>query len=201
MTSKTAFPNPNARNFQEMTPEAYLETERKAVREVDGKYELLNHTLLFVADVSKHHIEIAGNILTLLKNFIWQNGLKSHVFQSEMRVISASNYFYPDVIFIKNETIYIDTQKDVLTNPTIIFEVLSDETENFDRTDKFDSYKKIASLKEYILVSQYERRVEHFYRNPQGEWIIGKVYKSGELPLKSIPYTLPLKFIYHRMPF
>jgi Uma2 family endonuclease len=201
MMSKTVVTSPNARNFQKMTPESYLEMERRGVREIDGKYEFWNHTSQFVADASTHHIDISGNILTLLKNLIWQNNLESHVFQREMRVISASDYFYPDVIFVNEKTEYRDAQKDVLINPTFIFEVLSDETEKFDRTDKFESYKKIESLKEYILVSQYERRLEHFYRNSQGEWIIGKVYKSGELPLKSIPYTLSLKYIYYRMPF
>ena len=199
--SKTVFTEPNARNFQKMTPENYLKMERKGVRESDGKYELLNQTLLYVANVSEHHICIAGNILTILKNVIWQNDLKSHVFQSEMRVGSTSNFFYPDVVFVKEKTIYTDEKKDVLINPTLLIEVLSDETESFDRTDKFESYKQIESLQEYILVSQYERYVEHRYRNSDGEWIKIKVYKNGVLPLLSIPYSLPLKQIYDGMPF
>ena len=86
-----------------------------------------------------------------------------------------------------------------MLNPTILFEVLSDGTEKFDRGDKFESYKKIESLKEYVLVSQYERKLEHFYKNKQGHWINGKTTTTGELSLLSIPLSLPLLQIYHNM--
>jgi Uma2 family endonuclease len=199
--SITVFAAPEALNVPKMSPDAYLEMERKGVRELNGKYELFNQALRFMSDESEVHITIAGNIPAILNHHIWQNNFQFHVFQSEMSIISKSNYFYPDVVFVKEKTIYIDKQKDVLVNPTILFEVLSDSTESFDRGDKFESYKQIESLKEYILVDQYERHIEHFYKNNEGEWITGKVYKSGELPLKSIPYSLPLKQIYHGMVF
>jgi Uma2 family endonuclease len=201
MISKIDLSARNNKNSQRMAPNTYLDMERKGSREVDGKYELFNQKLVFMPHVSENHMCIAGNILTILNNYKWQNNLPFHVFISEMKVTQSSNYFYPDVIFIKEKTVYKDEQKDVLVNPNIIFEVFSVETENFDRTEKFESYKQIKSLKEYILVSQYERYVEHFYKNTKGEWITGKVYKTGELPLFSIPYKLPLKQIYHGMAF
>jgi Uma2 family endonuclease len=204
MMSATVFAAPEALNGHKMTPEAYLAREREGIREFEGKYELFNQTLLFMAGASEAHNKIAGHILTILNNHIWQNDLDASASQSDMRVVSFleyKNYFYPDIVFVDGKNKFDDNKKDVLINPTLLIEVLSDETESFDRTDKFESYKKIASLKEYILVSQYQRRLEHFYRNSQGEWVTGKIYKSGELPLKSIPYSLPLKFIYHRMSF
>jgi Uma2 family endonuclease len=202
--SATLFAAPEALNGHKMTSEAYLARERQGIREFEGKYELFNQTLLFMAGASEAHNDIAGNISAIFKFYIWQNDLKSRVFQSDMKVVSFldyKDYFYPDIVFIEGKTIYDDDQKDVLINPTILFEVLSDSTGNFDRGDKFESYKQIESLKEYILVSQYERRVEHFYKNAKGEWITGKVYKQGALPLLSIPYGLPLKQIYHGMSF
>lgn len=204
MMSTTLFTAPEARNGHKMTPNAYIDMERNGIREFEGKYELFNQTLLFMAGASEAHNKIAGHILTILNNHIWQNDLNSTVSQSDMKVVSFldyKDYFYPDVVFIKGTTRYEDENKDILLNPTILFAVLSDGTESFDRTDKFESYKQIESLKEYILVSQYERQVEHFYKNAKGEWITGKIYKSGELPLISIPYTLPLKQIYHGMAF
>ena len=195
---------PNALDGLKMSPEAYLKRERTTVREDAGKYELFNQTLRFMAGASEVHNDIASNILALIKVFIWQRMAESKVFQSDMKVISFldyKDYFYPDVVFIEGKTLHADNQKDVLINPTIIFEVLSDGTQTFDRGDKFESYKKIESLKEYILISQHERKVEHFYKNTKGEWIRGKVYKTSELPLMSIPYKLPLKQIYHGMAF
>ncbi len=202
--SATLFAAPEALNGHKMTPEAYLSREREGIREFEGKYELFNQTLLFMAGASEAHNDIAGNIFAMFKMYIWQNEHPYRVFQSDMRVVSFldyKDYFYPDVVFVAGKTRYDDDQKDVLINPTVIFEVLSDSTKNFDRTDKFESYKQIESLQEYILVSQYERYVEHRYRNSDGEWIKGKVYKNGVLPLLSIPYSLPLKQIYDGMPF
>lgn len=204
MMSTTLFAAPEALNGHKMDAKTYLERERAGIREFEGKYELFNQTLIFMAGASEAHNNIAGNILTILNNYIWLHEVNYHAFQSDMRVVSFldyKDYFYPDVVFINEKTRYDSKQKDVLINPTILFEVMSDSTGNFDRTDKFESYKQIESLKEYILVSQYERRVEHFYKNETGEWITGKVYKNGELPLKSISYSLPLKRIYHGIAF
>jgi Uma2 family endonuclease len=204
MMSTTVFATPEALNGHKMTPETYLKKEREGIREFEGKYELFNQTLLFMAGAPEAHNDIAGNISAIFKMFIWQNDLPYRVFQSDMKVVSFldyKDYFYPDVVFIEGKTRYDDDKKDVLVNPTIIFEVMSDSTSDFDITDKFESYKKIDSLKEYILVSQYDRHVEHFYKDEKGEWSVGRVYKNGELPLKSIPYSLLLKQIYHRMSF
>jgi Uma2 family endonuclease len=204
MMSATVLAAPEALNGHKMTPEAYLARERAGIREFEGKYELFNQTLLFMAGASEAHNDIAGNISAIFKQYIWQNELQSHVFQSDMKVVSFldyKDYFYPDVVFIKGKTIYDDYRKDVLINPTVIFEVLSDGTKDFDRTDKFESYKKINSLQEYVLVSQYERKIEHFYKNLEGDWDNKKTIKTGELTLVSIPFSLLLKQIYHGMSF
>jgi Uma2 family endonuclease len=204
MMSTTLLSAPEALNGHKMTPDAYLKREREGIREFEGKYELFNQTLFFMAGASEAHNDIAGNIFAILKMYIWQNEQPYRVFQSDMRVVSFldyKDYFYPDVVFVTEKTRYDDDQKDVLVNPTVIFEVLSDSTRNFDKTDKFESYKQIESLQEYITVSQYERHVEHFFRNSKGEWTKGKVFKNGVLPLTSIPYSLSLKQIYDGMPF
>ena len=204
MMSTTLFAAPEALNGHKMDAKTYLERERAGIREFEGKYELFNQTLIFRTGASEAHNDIAANIVGIFKMLIWQNDDPYRVFQSDMKVVSFldyKDYFYPDGVFISEKTRYDSKQKDVLINPNILFEVLSDGTEDFDRTDKFESYKQIESLKEYILVSQYERRVEHFYKDETGEWITGKVYTSGELPLKSITYKLPLKRIYYGMAF
>ena len=204
MIESIAISPPNALNHHKMTAKAYLEMERKGLREFDGKYELYNQTLIFIAGASEAHNKIAGHILTILNNLIWQNDLDASASQSDMKVVSFvkhKNYFYPDIVFVNGQNKFDDRRKDVLVNPTLLIEVLSDETEGFDRNGKFESYKKIDSLKEYILVSQYERCVEHFYKNEVGEWVTGEVLARGELGLRSIPYALPLNMIYYRMPF
>lgn len=193
---------PEVLNGQTMTPESYLAMERAGIREFQGKYELFNQKIRAVVDTSQAHNTIAGNILTLLKMFIWQQNLSAYVNQSDMKVISFlrhKNYFYPDIVFAEAELLYDDTKKDVLTNPTLLIEVLSDETESFDRGDKFRSYRQIESLNEYLLVSQYEKKIEQFYKNQDGDWVVGAVFTEGVLPLKTVTFSLPIEQVYRQV--
>ena len=60
----------------------------------------------------------------------------------------------------------------VVVNPVVIVEVLSDSTEKYDRGDKFEQYQTIASLRDYVLVSQKKGRVEHFRKQADGTWVL-----------------------------
>jgi Uma2 family endonuclease len=59
---------------------------------------------------------------------------------------------------------------EALLNPTLIVEVLSESTEEYDRGEKFAHYMKIPSLREYVLVSQKTRKIEVFRRPDRGHW-------------------------------
>ena len=198
----TMLTSPEVLNGQWMTADSYLDMERNGIREFQGKYELFNQKIRFMAGASQAHNTIAGNILTLLKMFIWQQNAMAYVNQSDMKIISFldyKNFFYPDIVFAEGELLYDNHRKDVLTNPTLLIEVLSDETESFDRNDKFDSYQQIESLREYLLVSQYEKRIEQFYKNNNGEWVVGAVFTEGVLPLVSVSFSLQLDQVYRQV--
>ena len=80
-----------------------------------------------------------------------------------LRVSSTGLYTYPDVMAFCGEPQYLDSEVDTLLNPTMIAEVLSATTESYDRGRKFDHYRRLASLKEYVLVAQDEVEVGAFY--------------------------------------
>jgi Uma2 family endonuclease len=82
-------------------------------------------------------------------------------------------------------------------NPRVVFEVLSKSTEKHDRGDKAEDYFNLESLKDYVLVSQYRVRVEHFARQKNNEWTL-KIYEdlNDMVELKSIGCTISLKLIY-----
>jgi Uma2 family endonuclease len=94
-----------------------------------------------------------------------------------------------------------DDFKDVLVNPTLIIEVLSDSTEKFDRGDKFKSYRNIPSFREYILVSQEATCLEQFYKNEHNKWEIGDITTEGSLILKSLPFELSIDAVYFKINF
>ena len=82
-----------------------------------------------------------------------------------------------------------------LVNPKLIVEVLSDETERDDRGEKFSHYRHLASLEEYVLVSQRERRIEVFRRTPEG-WILSEPVAGQSILLRSLDVALDVDAIY-----
>jgi Uma2 family endonuclease len=113
-----------------------------------------------------------------------------------LHIIYYKNYLYPDVFVVENQPIFDDEHRDIVTNPILIVEVLSEGTEAFDRGDKFLSYQKIETLREYILVSQDKHRVEQYILNQKGKWQQEEVLSDGVLQFKCLPFELPLDDIY-----
>ena len=111
-------------------------------------------------------------------------------------------YTYPDVIVIQGEPIYEGTGTTTATNPIMIVEVLSKSTENHDQTNKFRFYRSIATLKEYIMINQYEYLVEQFNKNAEGQWVLTE-YESVDavLSLKSIGFQISFSDIYQGVNF
>ena len=89
-------------------------------------------------------------------------------------------------------------------NPTVIIEVLSPNTEAFDRGEKFRRYRIFnPSLSDYVLVAQYQPLIEHFVRQEHGQWLLAASVSdlSGSVSLASIHCTLPLTNVYARVVF
>ena len=178
------------------TPEEYLALERKAT----VKSEYLNGEIRTMPRANFAHNFITVDIATELNiQSRWQEW---EVYMSNMRVRTGAKgaYFYPDVIVCCGEPEFEDNVFDTLLNPTIVIEVLSPSTDVYDRGKKFVHYQELASLREYILVSQDRIRVEH-YRLTQTQWVQTE-FRAREdvLPLASIGCELPLQDIYRRVP-
>ena len=109
---------------------------------------------------------------------------------------------YPDASVICDPLQFDDQHRDTVLNPTLIAEVLSDSTEAYDRGKKFDHYRKLASLREYLLVAQDSPTLERFSRNPDGTWTL--TIASGleqSLQLAAIGVTLSLAEVYDKVDF
>ena len=95
-----------------------------------------------------------------------------------------------------------DTHNDTMLDPCVIFEVLSDSTESYDRGKKFAHYRSLDSLKEYFLVSQKEFRVERFGRQEEGNWLYSEVTDpKGTIEIVSVACRLQISQIYERVRF
>jgi Uma2 family endonuclease len=102
-------------------------------------------------------------------------------------------FYYPDVVVTCNPQ---DNQKFFLTDPCLVIEVLSPSTESIDRREKWLEYQNLSSLKEYVLVSQSEMKVEIYRRDDTGKWSIKNLIDNNYLELISIDLTIPMSLIY-----
>ncbi|MXZ00992.1 Uma2 family endonuclease [Candidatus Poribacteria bacterium] len=178
-----------------VTPEEYLASERR------GKYksEYIHGEVLAMSGASNAHNIITVEITTELNIQLRPRGC--FVYSGDMRVRTSrtGSYFYPDVAVVCDKPQFEDNVFDTLLNPILIVEVLSPSTEVYDKGEKFAHYQELASLREYVLVSQDRVHVDH-YRLMGTQWV-GKAFHTPEdvLLLDSIECKLPLRDIYARV--
>jgi Uma2 family endonuclease len=161
------------------SPRDFLEFERAA----EVKHELWQGEVFAMARASYAHNRIVANLVAELRDAT--KGTNCAALPSDMKVHvpSRDGFVYPDASIVCGAPEFFDASKDVLENPTAVFEVLSDSTERFDRGAKFVGYRSIASLRECVLISQHERRVEHYSRRDDGTWILHEYANEGRVPL------------------
>ena len=177
------------------TPEEYIALERKA----EYKSEYFDGHIIAMSGASSKHNLITGDIFYGLYPQLIGHGCD--IFISDMRVRASLGdaYFYPDVVVVCGEPEFEDDVFDTLLNPILIVEVLSPSTEAYDRGEKFTRYKHLASLQEYVLVSQDKVSIEHHRRHGK-QWMLSH-YRALEevLQLPAIGCELPLRDIYARV--
>ena len=175
--------------------EEYLALERSA----SCKSEFHDGQISAMISASREHNLISGNIYRELS--LQLKGRPCEAYINDMRVKAAESrsYHYPDVVVVCERPQFEDERADSLLNPTVVIEVLSPSTEAYDRGEKFGHYRKIASLREYLLVSQDKPHIERFVREG-GRWILTEAEgMDGTLPLDSIGCSLALREVYDRV--
>lgn len=152
------------------------------------------------SEASREHNLLVANLLAGLHSQL--RGKTCEAYANEMRVkVSATGlYTYPDVVVVCWQPQLEDAELDTLLNPTLIAEVLSDSTEDYDwGMKKFAYYRTLPSFSEYLLVAQKEVHVEHFVRQSDS-WILTETRDlTATLDLPSIGCRLPLADIYERV--
>ena len=178
-----------------LNPEEYLTIERRA----EYKSEYVDGVMYAMAGGSERHNLIAGNLVTELNIQLRKAPCRVYPSDLKVRVPNSKRFFYPDVSVVCGDTRFADDERDVVLNPVLIVEVLSESTAAFDRGKKFQSYQQIESLQEYLLVSQDEYVVEHYLRQGDGHWLYTKVSGLEEaVILPGLKSQLALSEIYSK---
>lgn len=183
---------------KKFTVAEYLEIENAATE----KHEYYKGEIFAMSGAKVRHNIIAGNTFVALTNKL--KGKQCRPFNSDQRIHIEKNtlFTYPDISIICGEVQTLNDDEFNVLNPTVIIEVLSPSTKNYDRGEKFKLCRDIATLKEYILIDSESMNVEAFYINEHGNWEL-KEYKSIDeiLSLLSVSTFMELKEIYAGVKF
>jgi Uma2 family endonuclease len=173
-----------------LSPEEYLTQEEKNL----VKHEYINGEIYEIPGASSAHVTIAGNMFFVLKNHLRESDCRVYIADMKVRIDSVNVFYYPDVIVTcSQEDRTFDYYK---KSPQIIIEVLSNSTESFDRGDKFADYRKIESLKEYVLISQTKKRIDLFTKQDNNSWQLTSFYEGENLTLNCINFTCAVSSLY-----
>ncbi|MDQ3800541.1 MAG: Uma2 family endonuclease [Acidobacteriota bacterium] len=176
------------------TLDDYVELEKTS----EERLEFWDGNVWSVEEKNWRHAQIKSNLIFTLAN------RKSRLFLNmRVKIPVYSPYRYPDLSAVCGGA-KIEKFKglDVLINPQLIVEILSDSTEAFDRGDKFTYYKSIESFIEYLLVAQHRPHVTQYVRQSDNSWSYREVNELSEKTyIASLDCELKLDELYQDVVF
>jgi len=178
---------------QKLTIEEYLQFEKASTE----KHEYYKGAIFAMSGASNRHNWIFSNLFGSLVNKL--KGSPCRPFGPDMRMHIPENSFftYPDISVYCSDLTSTDFDEDTVVNPTIIIEILSPSTEQYDRGNKFRLYREIPSLKEYILVDSESVNVEAFRISDKGLWELDEYrFLTEILFITAVQFSIPLSEIY-----
>lgn len=175
----------NALSQPRITLEAYLEWENAQVE----RHEFHRGEVFAMVGARRAHGCVVANLMRQFGNQL--AGSPCRAFSENMKLqIADDTVLYPDV-FVTCDCADLATDL-IFRAPTLIVEVLSPSTQSYDRSQKFALYRRLTSLREYILVDPDTRRVEGFRRDAQGQWVLHDMSDGPALEAASVGATVPL---------
>jgi Uma2 family endonuclease len=189
-----------AQQVRRYTPDEYYRLEAQA----EHRSEFYDGEIFAMAGGSARHNRICLNILRQLGNKLEGTPCGPFGLDLKLRVKETGLRTYPDVSVYcgKRELDTEDPARQTYMNPTVLAEVLSPSTEQYDRGTKAVHYRRIETLKIILLVSQDEARVDTLLRQPDGSWRLREYEGMDQvLPLEAIGVELPLTAIYQGVDF
>lgn len=178
---------------RKFTVEEYLEMERAS----EQKHEYFNGEIFAMSGASFKHNIIFRNLYGELAYGL--KGKSCRPYGSDMRVHIPENtlYTYPDISIFCRDIMNDEGDNDIFVQPSVLIEILSPSTKNYDRGTKFKLYRDIPSLREYILVDSEAIGVEIFRINENGHWQLDEYKNMNEIfTINTVGFQLSLNELY-----
>lgn len=188
----------SAQPYEYLSLQQYFELE--ATSEI--KHEYYRGATYAITGASARHNLIVANIIGLLHSQL--RGSPCRVFPSDLRlkIEQTGLYTYPDVSVICGTIQFDAGRQDTVTNPSVLIEVLSPRTENYDRGKKFEHYRTIETLQVYIVVAQDRMHIEQYIRQDEHRWLLVDFFTPEQvLQIDTTDCNLPLADVYEYISF
>jgi len=170
-----------------VTIDEYLAMEQASPE----KHTLWDGEVYATAGARPDHNAVTANVLAELRSVTRRGPCRA--FSSDLKVYAPrrKGFVSADASLVCGPLALHGDTRDVITNPMVLVEVLSESTEAFDRGEKAAGYRGIATLRDSIFVSLLERHVEHRARQPDGSWLL-RERRDDEMPIATLDGALRL---------
>ena len=180
------------------TLEQYLALERQG----QEKHEYFQGYVFLMAGGSPNHSLIATNLSWLLGNALTQRPCRVYGNDLQVFIKNKELVTYPDVSVVCGPLEYAEEDRNLVTNPLVIVEVLSPSSANYDQITKFNLYKGLDSCEDYVLVDSRRMNVIYFHKLAPNQWV-QQIYTQPQevLSVQSLNIELTLAQIYVKVEF
>jgi Uma2 family endonuclease len=163
-----------------VSPAEFLEWERAQ----PTRHEYCRGEIFDMFGGTPRHAALAARVTRAVGAAL---GARCEIFSSDLQISlpDGDQYVYGDVTIVCGPVHVLPGTKDVVDNPTVVVEVLSKSTEQYDRGLKWEGYQRMPSLTDYVLVSQSAPRIEHFCREADGKWRYESAGAGGRIHLSN----------------
>ena len=186
-----------SQQFKKSTMDDYLANERKT----GARSEYLNGKVIGRSGSNRWHNLIVSNVAIGIGSRL--HGHKCEIYISNIRVKLENNCIcYPDVAIVNGEPSFSDPSQDVLLNPTLLVEVVSNDMHSSAKTTKLESFLTMSSIRECLLIKEDEMRIEHYAKQNAKQWLY-KIYNERDdvVSLDSIGCKISLQEVYSQIKF
>ena len=160
------------------------------------KHEFLGGQIYAMAGGTPEHAALAAAVVGILFAQLRAGRCRVHDSDLRVRVLATGLATYPDATVVCGPLERDPEDHNAVTNPVLIVEVLSRGTEEYDRGDKFEHYKRIPSLRQYVLVSHSEQEIEVWTRNGADTWTQAIARAGHTAELASVGARIEVRELY-----
>ena len=181
---------------QVYTPQEYLEFEVGSPE----RHEYINGEVCLMTGGTPNHNQLALNLSGALNFALKRQPYRVFVTDQRLWIPEKKIYTYPDVMVVQGELQLQEGRKDTIVNPLLIAEVLSESTRSYDKDAKFAAYRTIPTLREYLLIDQYEISIEQYVKTDRKSWLFSEYGEADEaIALNSIQFEMAIEDIYDKV--